>query len=97
MTPIFPNIMTIGKLVRNKTPESILKSIDALENRYGKLAFFKADELVCAPEDVIKNKKTFSKLVAIGLIEAEDGSKTIPHKDRKYRLTPRARKALKYV
>lgn len=107
---VFPALMTLGKLMRGKAPEKVLKAFDALENKRGKKAMFNGNKVLSeilgweAPtDDVIRNhqnvqmKQVFGRLTELGLVEGPEENKYLNPRERQYRLTKLARTALLYV
>lgn len=106
----FPDLVTFGKLVREATPFKMLQHFDSLENKHGKKASFnamkayKAVRGLAAPETPeewnvfrVGFRKTFDRLVSLGLIEGPESNKGAPQAKQTYRLTPQARQALRYL
>lgn len=106
----FPALMTLGKLVRGKTPVEVLKAMDNMENVHGKKAMFNGKKILDkvrgfeVPDDSwdknlqrVTFSQTFGRLESLGLIEGHPGNKYENHVNRTYRLTPQTRQALKYL
>lgn len=107
---VFPALMTLGKLTRGKAPIEVLKEMDAMENKHGKKAMFNSKKILdkvrgwgepLGPIDKMNRavafRMTFMRLETLGLIEGPPENKYLNHAERVYRLTPDARKALKYI
>lgn len=101
---VFPALMTLGKLVRGKGPVEVLKEMDAMENKHGKKAMFNGKKILdkvragaTIPYCVADHTNTFRGLEEKGLIESHPDNRFLPNAERKYRLTPTSRAALKYI